>query len=263
MSDRGRKSKKSDAKSKGSAQAPALLVTGLSFSYGAVSALDDVSFDVLPGRFTGLLGPNGAGKTTLFALITRLLSQERGQIEIAGRDLAQFGSAALAPLGIVFQQPTLDLDLTVRQNLAYFASLHGLSGAARTRAIERELERMEMSGRAGERVRVLNGGHRRRVEIARALLHDPSVLILDEPTVGLDVPSRAAIVAHVHALAQERGLGVLWATHLIDEIEARDDIVLLHRGRIVERGPVADVVKRTGAKDISEAFDGLTRAGAA
>jgi len=259
MSKTSRKTAKSGAKSNGSEQAPALSVSGLSFSYGAVHALDDVSFEVMPGRFTGLLGPNGAGKTTLFALITRLLSQDRGRIEIASRDLVRAGSAALAPLGIVFQQPTLDLDLTVGQNLAYFASLHGLSGAARELAIARELERMDMGARSGERVRVLNGGHRRRVEIARALLHDPSVLILDEPTVGLDVPSRAAIVAHVHALARDRGLAVLWATHLIDEIEAGDDIVLLHRGRVVEQGTAGQVVKRTGAKDLGDAFDGLTR----
>ena len=259
MSKASRKTAKSGAKPNGSERAPALSVSGLSFSYGAVRALDDVSFEVMPGRFTGLLGPNGAGKTTLFALITRLLIQDRGRIEIASRDLARAGSAALAPLGIVFQQPTLDLDLTVGQNLAYFASLHGLSGTARDHAIARELERMDMGARSGERVRVLNGGHRRRVEIARALLHDPSVLILDEPTVGLDVPSRAAIVAHVHALARDRGLAVLWATHLIDEIEAGDDIVLLHRGRVVEQGTAGQVVKRTGAKDLGDAFDGLTR----
>ena len=258
MNQRVLKAAKTGTKPSRSLAAPALAISGLSFSYGGAPALDDVAFEVMPGRFTGLLGPNGAGKTTLFALITRLLTPERGRIEIASADLAIAGSAALGPLGIVFQQPTLDLDLTVRQNLTYFASLHGLSGAAADLAIGRELERMEMAERAGERVRVLNGGHRRRVEIARALLHDPSVLILDEPTVGLDVPSRAAIVAHVHGLARDRGLGVLWATHLIDEIETGDDIVVLHRGRVVERGTVREVVKRTGAKTLGAAFDGLT-----
>ena len=252
-------SAKSDPNGKAQRPAPALSVQELSYSYGEKRALDRVGFDVLPGRFTGLLGPNGAGKTTLFALITRLLTPAGGRIEIAGRDLAGAGSAALAPLGIVFQQPTLDLDLTVRQNLAYFASLHGLAGAARERAIARELERMEMSARADEKVRVLNGGHRRRVEIARGLLHDPGVLILDEPTVGLDVASRAGLVAHVHALAREQNLAVLWATHLIDEIDGGDDIVVLHKGRVVERGKAGEVVKRARAASLAQAFDGLTK----
>ena len=258
MSEMARVGAKTTPKSDAIITAPALSVAELSFAYDEKQALDGVSFDVAPGRFTGLLGPNGAGKTTLFALITRLLTSDQGRIAIAGRDLAQAGSAALAPLGIVFQQPTLDLDLTVRQNLTYFASLHGLAGAARNRAIERELSRLDMAPRADEKVRVLNGGHRRRVEIARALLHDPSVLILDEPTVGLDVPSRSAIVAHVHGLAAERDLGVLWATHLIDEIEDGDDIVVLHRGRVVEQGRARDVVKRTRAKSLAQAFDDLT-----
>lgn len=236
----------------------ALAVNNLSFRYGAKRALAGVSFEVLAGRFTGLLGPNGAGKTTLFALITQLLTPERGTIEIAGQSLASAGAAALAPLGIVFQQPTLDLDLSVRQNLAYFASLHGLGGAKRERAIGRELERMEMNSRADEKVRVLNGGHRRRVEIARALLHDPSVLILDEPTVGLDVPSRRAIVAHVHGLACDHDLGVLWATHLIDEIQDGDDLVVLHQGEVVERGLARDVAKRARTKSLAVAFDKLT-----
>jgi len=240
---------------------PALAVEGLGYAYGPVLALDNVSFDVRPGRFTGLLGPNGAGKTTLFALITRLLRPASGWIEIAGEDLAEASSAALAPLGIVFQQPTLDLDLTVRQNLRYFASLHGMARSQADRRIERELERMEMAARANERVRTLNGGHRRRVEIARALLHDPQLLILDEPTVGLDVPTRAAIVDHVHGLAQQDGLAVLWATHLIDEILDDDALIVLHKGKVVDRGRTADVVSRAGAKDLGEAFEKLTGEG--
>ena len=251
----------SSSRDSSSQAAPALSVSRLTFSYGQTRALDSVSFDVGPGRFTGLLGPNGAGKTTLFALITRLLKPEAGKIEIAGKDLVSAGSAALAPLGIVFQQPTLDLDLSVRQNLTYFASLHGLSGSERDTRIARELERLEMRGREDEKVRVLNGGHRRRVEIARALLHDPSVLILDEPTVGLDVPTRAAIVRHVHRLANEHGLGVLWATHLIDEIEAGDDLIVVHAGHVVERGTAREVVRRARARDLGRAFDALTAKG--
>ena len=237
---------------------PALVVRDVAFSYGAKNVLDGVSFSVGKGRFTALLGPNGAGKTTLFSLVTRLLVARRGAIEICGRDVRAAGAEALAPLGIVFQQPTLDLDLTVRQNLLYFASLRGLARGEARRRIERELARLGMAERARETVRALNGGHRRRVEIARALLHDPALLLLDEPTVGLDFPSRKAIVEHVHELAAERGLGVLWATHLIDEIRPADDLVLLDEGRVVASGPAGDVVAETGAGSLDAAFTLLT-----
>ena len=213
-----------------------LKVSQLSHSYGAKAALEAVSFEVGRGRFAALLGPNGAGKSTLFALMTRLFTAPAGRIEIAGQDLARAPRAALARMGVVFQQPTLDLDLTVRQNLAYFAALHGLSGRDRALRIDAALDRLEMRARAQEKVRALNGGHRRRTEIARALLHAPEVLLLDEPTVGLDAAARTGITAHVHTLAAETGITVLWATHLTDEVRDGDDVILLHRGRIAARG---------------------------
>ncbi|WP_075215016.1 ABC transporter ATP-binding protein [Mongoliimonas terrestris] len=240
--------------------APALEVDRVSFAYAGRKALDDVSFTVRRGRFTALLGPNGAGKTTLFSLITRLFDAREGAIRIAGRDLAKTGASALAPLGVVFQQPTLDLDLTVRQNLRYFARLRGLSVKDADRRIEAQLERLAMAERIGEKVRALNGGHRRRVEIARALLHDPEVVVLDEATVGLDVPTRRTIVDHVHDLTRTRNLAVLWTTHLIDEILPGDDLVVLHRGRIVATGTAEGVVAETGAPDLDGAFARLTRA---
>jgi ABC-2 type transport system ATP-binding protein len=242
---------------------PALAVGDVSFSYRTANVLDGVTFTVERGRFAALLGPNGAGKTTLFSLITRLLVARQGRIEICGRDVRIAGARALAPLGIVFQQPTLDLDLTVRQNLHYFARLRGLSRAEAERRIERELTRLGMAQRARETVRALNGGHRRRVEIARALLHDPDLLLLDEPTVGLDFPSRKAIVEHVHDLAAERGIGVLWATHLIDEIRLADDLVLIDKGRVVASGVAGEVVAETGAGSLDAAFTLLTSSKAA
>jgi ABC-2 type transport system ATP-binding protein len=240
---------------------PALFVKDVSFSYKTVRVLDEVTFAVDKGRFTALLGPNGAGKTTLFSLITRLLATRQGRIVISGRDIREAGAQSLAPLGIVFQQPTLDLDLTVRQNLHYFARLRGLSWKEAERRIARELTRLGMADRARETVRALNGGHRRRVEIARALLHDPDLLLLDEPTVGLDFPSRKAIVQHVHDLATERDIGILWATHLIDEIRPTDPLVILHKGKIVARGTAEEVVARSGAKSLGAAFTMLTPAG--
>ncbi|MFB9948166.1 ABC transporter ATP-binding protein [Rhizobium puerariae] len=227
------------------------------YRYGERRALDDVSFEVSPGRFCALLGPNGAGKSTLFALLTRLIVADEGTIGIAGFDIARFPRSALARIGVVFQQPTLDLDMTVRRNLRYFAGLHGLSGKTATDAIERSLEQLGMAERADEQVRALNGGHRRRMEIARALVHRPDILLLDEPTVGLDAASRQAITDHVHRLADD-GLAVLWATHLVDEIAMSDQVVVLHRGRVLSDGAAADLA---GGQGLAKAFLSMTAEG--
>lgn len=219
-----------------------LAVSDLSYSYGQRRALDGVGFRVEPGRFCALLGPNGAGKSTLFSLLTRLFTTREGRIEVAGFDLSRSPRAALARIGVVFQQPTLDLDLTVRRNLLYFAALHGLSGREARRRSEEALERLGMAERADEKARALNGGHRRRMEIARALIHRPAVLLLDEPTVGLDAATRAAITDHVHRLAADDGLTVLWATHLTDEVRPADQLVVLHRGKVLSDGPAGEGV---------------------
>ncbi|MEL6467239.1 MAG: ABC transporter ATP-binding protein [Pseudomonadota bacterium] len=225
-----------------------LEATGLTYSYGHKTALKDVSFDVPAGAFCALLGPNGAGKSTLFNLLTRLFVAPEGRIVIAGHDLRSNPHAALAALGIVFQQTTLDLDLTVQQNLRYFAALHGLSGRlARTR-IDATLDQLNMRERAGEKARALNGGHRRRTEIARALLHDPSVLLLDEPTVGLDAAARASITDDAHMLAA-RGKTILWATHLTDEVQPDDALIILHRARVLATGTARDIAGDQSLKD--------------
>jgi len=241
----------------------ALSVAGISYSFGGTFALDDVGFDIAEGDFTVLLGPNGAGKTTLFSLVTRLYDARQGEIRIFGHDVRRQSRQALAAIGVVFQQPTLDLDLTVTQNLLYHGALHGLPLAESRRRAARELARLEMVERAGEKVRRLNGGHRRRVEIARALLHRPRLLLLDEPTVGLDVPTRRAIVDYVHTLAREDGLAVLWATHLIDEVRDDDRLLVLHRGTLRAAGPLAEVLAQAGAETVEGAFDRLTAKAAA
>lgn len=235
-----------------------IAISGVSYAFGARQALEDVSFDVAPGRFCALLGPNGAGKTTLFNLLTRLYSAPEGRISIAGHELSAAPLKALAALGVVFQQTTLDLDLTVRQNLRYFAALHGLSGREATLRIEGALDRLAISDRADDRARALNGGHRRRVEIARALLHRPKVMLLDEATVGLDAATRAGITAHVHDLCAEEGLTVLWATHLTDEVRDADDLVILHKGRIAASGTAGAL---RGALPLHDHFLALTGAG--
>ena len=235
----------------------ALEVDGVSYGYTrAVKALDQVSFVVPRGEFTALLGPNGAGKTTLMALITHLFSAETGKIAVCGHELRRAPRAALAAMGVVVQRPTLDLDLSVEQNLRYAASLYGMGRPAAR--IAEVLTRLRLQDRAGSKVRTLSGGMKRRVEIGRALLHRPKLLVLDEPTVGLDMESRREIVEHVHALCREEGLAVLWATHLIDEIEPGDRVVLLHRGKVRATGDIPAVVAAAGVADLGTAYDQLT-----
>jgi len=236
----------------------ALEVAGLSFSFGKKVALNDVSFSVAKGQFKVLLGPNGAGKTTLFSLVTRLYVSARGIIRVNGADLRDAPLLALAQMGIVFQQPTLDLDLNVRQNLLYHAALHGMEKKHARDRVETELTRLGMLERQTEKVRQLNGGHRRRVEIARALLHQPKMLLLDEPTVGLDAPSRRDIVEHVHRMAQEQNIAILWSTHLIDEIFDDDSVIVLHQGRVCADDSVARVTAQAGTANIAAAFDRIT-----
>jgi ABC-2 type transport system ATP-binding protein len=238
----------------------ALDVQGLDHAFGTRPALDDVTFSVARGDFTVLLGLNGAGKTTLFALITRLFHSSSGRIAVFGHDIKREPSAALARLGVVFQRPTLDLDLTVEQNLSYSASLYGMSRRAAAPRIKAELERAGMAERRHDKARLLSGGQRRRVELARALVHEPGMLLLDEPTVGLDIDSRQMLLEHVRRLCSERGLAVLWATHLIDEADDSARVIVLHRGRILAAGPVPDVVAAAGTAALKPAFDQLVRA---
>jgi ABC-2 type transport system ATP-binding protein len=237
----------------------ALSIDNLSFSYSGKKALDQVSFEIKAGECTLLLGPNGAGKSTLFSLITRLYDTHEGRIELCGFDIKQQTQAALARLGVVFQQTTLDMDLTVLQNLRYHTALHGMGRKQSLQKIEQELDRLNMFDRRFEKIRQLNGGHRRRVEIARALLHKPALLLLDEPTVGLDVPSRLAIVDYVHQLASDENLAILWASHLIDEIYPEDHLLVLHKGQIRAKGTVNEVLKTTNTPTIKEAFYNLTQ----
>ncbi|MGA1597611.1 MAG: ABC transporter ATP-binding protein [bacterium] len=237
----------------------ALAVQHVSYAYGARRALEDVGFGVPEGEFAALLGPNGAGKTTLFCLITRLFDPQQGEVRIFGEHLSRNFRKALAQMGVVFQQPTLDLDLTVRQNLLYHAALHGLSGSAVRQRMEEGLERFEMRDRLNDKVRQLNGGHRRRVELIRTLLHRPRLLVLDEPTVGLDIPSRRSILEHVRQLGQEERLSVLWTTHLIEEIAPQDRVILLHQGRVKAEATSEVLQEQTGVNSLSEAFEQLTR----
>ena len=240
------------------AQAVALDVAGVSHAYGTRKALDDVSLCVPVARFVALLGLNGAGKTTLFSLITRLYDTRHGTISVLGHRVDREPGEALRRLGVVFQARTLDLDISVMDNLLYHAALHGIAGREARRRAQAALAEVELADRARDAARKLSGGQMRRVEIARALLHRPRLLVLDEPTVGLDIASKWAILRHVRSLVQERGVAVLWATHLMDEIEADDAVVVLHKGRVLADGDAGSVIATAGAADMRGAFASLT-----
>jgi ABC-2 type transport system ATP-binding protein len=240
------------------ARTPALEVDRVSHRYGTRVALNDVTLAVRQSSFTVLLGLNGAGKSTLFSLITRLYAIRSGQIRIFGHNVANEPGAALSKLGVVFQSRALDIDISVRQNLLYHAALHGIARKHADQFIAQVLDRVAMADRSADRVGNLSIGQMRRIEIARALLHQPRLLLLDEPTVGLDIKARADILGHVRRLAATEGIGVLWATHLIDEAAAGDDVVVLHKGSVLAGGAIGDVVGRSGGADLREAFTRLT-----
>ena len=246
----------------GAAAVPALAVEGVSHDFGKRRALDGVGFTVAAGEFAVLLGQNGAGKTTLFSLITRLYDNRSGAIRVFGHDVRRQPSKALARIGVVFQQRTLDLDLSVTQNLLYHAALHGLPGAKARERGAAELARLDLAERAGDKVRQLSGGQLRRVEIARALLHEPKLLLLDEPTVGLDIGSRQGLLDHVRGLVRAQNLGILWATHLIDEVAEDDRVILLHQGKVLANDRAEAVVRQAGTTDLKAAFTALTKVGA-
>ena len=240
--------------------APALLLDDVVKTYGAVRALDGVSLRARASEFRALLGPNGAGKTTLFQLLSGLFVPDSGRIAVMGHDMRRDPVPALAQLGIVFQQPTLDLELTVMGNLLFHAGLHGIPRAVAKARIDKELARLGLADQAHRKTAQLSGGNRRRVELARALLHAPRLLLMDEPTVGLDPASRGDLLKLILALRTERSVAVLWATHLCDEVTDADRVVVLHRGKVLADTTPAGLVGSADTATIEQAFLKLTAA---
>jgi len=236
---------------------PTLVVDAITKSYGEVKALKGLSLRLEAGQFMALLGPNGAGKSTLFQLLSGLFVPDSGTIRICGADYRGQATRCLARLGVVFQQPTLDLDLTVTGNLRFHAALHGLGSEGRAR-IAPLLDEVGLSASAQTVCRTLSGGNRRKVELARALLHRPALLLMDEATVGLDPQSRATLMALVRRLCREQGLAVLWATHLVDEAEQADRVLVLNRGNKLAEGTPADLIEQTGCPTLEAAFLKMT-----
>ena len=242
---------------------PALFLDNVVKTYGPIRALDGVSFSAFAGEFIALLGPNGAGKTTLFQLLSGLFVPDSGRIEVMGHDMLRDPVPALAKLGIVFQQPTLDLELSVTANLLFHAGLHGIPRAVARARIAAALARAGLGDRAHERAAQLSGGNRRRVELVRALIHEPRVLLMDEPTIGLDPARRSELRQLMLKMRAERAVAVLWATHLCDEVADADRVIVLHHGKILADATPAELVARANASGIEQAFLAMTEANSA
>jgi ABC-2 type transport system ATP-binding protein len=229
-------------------------VRALSKRYGDRLALDGLTLAVPAGCFAVLLGPNGAGKSTLFQVLTGLFAADGGDAWIAGHALRSDPVPALARIGVVFQQTALDLDLSVERNLRFHADLHGIAPRLARQRIDAGCAEAGLGGDLQRPVRELSGGNRRKVELVRALLHQPALLLMDEPSVGLDPRSRRDLRASVLADVRGRGSTVLWATHLVEEAEAADRVLVLHQGRLLADGTPSQVAQALGGGALEEAF---------
>lgn len=231
-----------------------LKIENLHASIAGKEILKGLSLEVKPGEVHAIMGPNGAGKSTLFQLLTGLFAPDAGEVEIDGLSLRRSTRQALARIGVVFQQMSLDLDLSVRRNLQFHTQLHGLPAALARQRIEEAAETFGLAKDLPRAVRELSGGNRRKVELARALLHRPALLLMDEPTVGLDPKSRRDLLAAIRADVAARDSTVLWATHLVEEAQAADRVLVLHKGVLLADGTPEAVTQQLGGGTLEEAF---------
>ena len=202
-------------------------------SFGALVAVDDVSFTLEAGRLTGLLGPNGAGKTTTVSMVAGLVTPERGDVLVAGHPLTGDTDPVKRRIGLVPQDLALYDELTARDNLCFFGALYNMTGAALDKAIRSALDLVELTDRARDAVKTFSGGMKRRLNLAAGILHDPDILLLDEPTVGVDPQSRNAIFDNLEVL-KARGKALLYTTHYMEEAERlADRIVVIDHGRVI------------------------------
>lgn len=236
-----------------------LRVENIFYSYDKKEVLKNISLEIKEGEFFVLLGLNGAGKSTLFSLITRLLSLQDGKIFINSYSLTNY-KKALKNIGIVFQESSLDLDLSIRQNLFFYACIQGVNFKEAFLKIQDELKALDLLDKLDIKIRDLNQGHRRRVEILRSLINDPKILLLDEATVGLDVKSRFDILEFIRLMVKNRNICVLWITHLFDEVKGDDKVALMKDGEIIENCLLEEMLIKHNKKSLNEVFSYLTKA---
>lgn len=227
----------------------AIAVAGLRHCYGSRIALDGIDLRIEKGEIYGLLGPNGGGKTTLFRILSTLLEPSEGTVRILDRDILRDSAEIRARIGVVFQNASLDLKLTVLENLRHQGHLYGLRGRALKERIESILRSVGLTDRENDRTEELSGGLRRRVDLARGLLHRPELLLFDEPSSGLDPLARRTLWDDLRKLREEQGVTALLTTHFIEEAERCDRVGILDRGRLVAQG-APDELKRSMNKDV-------------
>lgn len=221
-------------------------VQNLTHRYGDRVALSGVNFDVHEGEIFGLLGPNGGGKSTLFRILSTMMVPTEGRAMVAGYDVARDPAEVRRRVGVVFQTQSLDKALTVAENLRSQGHLHGLSGAPLRKRMEEAMEWLGLKERRKDLVETLSGGLKRRVEIAKALLHRPKVLLMDEASTGLDPAARRDLSRHVAELREREGVTILLTTHILEEADRCDRLVLLHQGKIVAQGTPGELRSRIG-----------------
>jgi ABC-2 type transport system ATP-binding protein len=227
--------------------------------FGDFTAVDDISFSIKTGELFALLGPNGAGKSTTIKMLTTLLRPTAGKLSLNGHDVVKNQSAARKSFGIVFQDPSVDTELTAYENMEIHAIMYGVSKRELPGRIEDLLTLVELWDRRDSLVRTFSGGMKRRLEIARGLLHHPKILFLDEPTLGLDAQTRNLLWDYVQRLSREKNMTVLFTTHYLEEAEANATrIAFIDHGKIIVIGTAAELLKQTKTKTLEQAYLKLT-----
>ncbi|HEX7632936.1 MAG TPA: ATP-binding cassette domain-containing protein [Candidatus Saccharimonadales bacterium] len=241
---------------------PIIHAKNLTKKFGDFTAVDNIDFDVAKGEIFAFLGPNGAGKSTTIKMMTTMLRPTDGTLKLAGHDVTTERDNARKAFGIVFQDPSLDEELSAYENMDLHATLYGIPKKQRSARIQELLELVELWGRKDSMIKTFSGGMRRRLEIARGLLHEPRILFLDEPTLGLDTQTRNLMWNYVKKLSQEKGMTIFFTTHYLDEAEdVAERIAIIDHGKIVARGTTPELRKQTGTKTLEEAYLKLTGEG--
>jgi ABC-2 type transport system ATP-binding protein len=229
------------------------------FGDGDILAVDDISFEVEKGEIFAFLGPNGAGKSTTIKMLTTMLRPTSGQLLLAGHDVAKERDSARKAFGIVFQDPSLDEELSAYENMELHAVLYSIPKKIRHERIKELLELVELWHRQDSMIKTFSGGMRRRLEIARGLLHEPKILFLDEPTLGLDTQTRTLMWNYVKRLSDEKGMTIFFTTHYLDEAEeVAEKICIIDNGKIVARGTTPELRRQTKTKTLEDAYLKLT-----